>query len=627
MPNRDTSLINAPFEQSGEAVFVLDQAGDFRQVNTRFATLLGRLATQLPGTAWLDYLNADEVARAQQHLDRAAAGEIVSYHATVAGAAGPIMMGFQLLPVLTDTGGVAGVYGIAKPLAEPPPTDATLVEREHQLSVIFNNIADITFVLNVEEKGRYQLLFVNRAFEKTTGLPVEKMVGCYINEFVPEPSLSLALSKYREAVDTMETVDWMINSNYPTGHKAGEVSGTPVCDDTGRVCQLVGIVHDLTKQKQVEKALRINIERITYALKAAIDAIYEWDVAADTLHWGEGFEDLFGYKLTENPTAFSKWSDYVNPADHDRVVAGLRRAAFETEGSFWQEEYRFRRADGGWADVFDRGYILRDAGGRPVRMIGAMHDITARKQADEKQRLLTEKLLRQNSDLQQFTYIVSHNLRAPLANALGFSDLLAHTDKHSPVFDKSLQSLHTSLCQLDQVLTDVNDIISLQDEQGGFRPEPVAVAAVCQHALFDLQEALAACGGQLRSTIPEALRVPGSRAYFHSIFYNLISNAIKYRSDARPLQIDIAATVGPHSATTITFGDNGLGFDQAKVSDDIFQLYRRFHAGKAGRGIGLFLVKAHVEAMGGQISVRSQVNEGTQFTLYFSSRADDNLPH
>ena len=217
MPNRDNSLVNAPFEQSAEAVFVLDQAGDFRRANARFASLLGRPAEQLPGTAWLDYLNADEVARARQHLDRAAAGEIVSYHATVAGATGPIMMGFQLLPVLTDSGGVAGVYGIARPLAAPPPMDATLVEREHQLSVIFNTIADITFVLSVEDNDRYQLLFANRAFEKATGLPVEKMVGRYINEFVPEPSLSLALGKYREAVDTLQPVDWVLNSNYPAG--------------------------------------------------------------------------------------------------------------------------------------------------------------------------------------------------------------------------------------------------------------------------------------------------------------------------------------------------------------------------------------------------------------------------
>jgi signal transduction histidine kinase len=194
------------------------------------------------------------------------------------------------------------------------------------------------------------------------------------------------------------------------------------------------------------------------------------------------------------------------------------------------------------------------------------------------------------------------------------------------VFGQSVQNLRTSLLQLDQVLTDVNDILSLRDAQGGYRPEPVAIAAVCREALLSLQESLRACGGELHSDIPEALRVYGSRAYFHSIFYNLVSNAIKYRSDERPLRIDITATVGPNADTTITVRDNGLGISQEKGSEEMFQLYRRFHTQKAGRGVGLYLVKAHMQAMGGQIIVRSQVNEGTEFILYFRHRADENLP-
>ena len=508
----------------------------------------------------------------------------------------------------------------------PAPLNAALVERERQLSVIFNSIADVTFVLNVEDDGHYRFTFVNKAFEKTTGVAVGKVVGSYVEDIIPEPSLSLVLMKYHEAVSTLERVVWQETSDYPTGQVTGEVSVTPVCDETGRCRQLVGIVHDLTKEKQVEEALRRSNVRFAYALKATTDAIYDWHVADDTLYWGEGFEELFGHQLDYNPTPFNRWADYVHPDDNQRTVAGLRHVAYETKDSFWQEEYRFRRADGSWAVVFDRGYILRNAQGQPMRMIGAMQDITQRKQAEEQQRLLTEKLVKQNSDLQQFTYIVSHNLRAPLANALGFSDLISRIDKNSAVFDTSLQNLRTSLQQLDQVLTDVTDILTLRDEQGGYRPEPVAVADVCQQVLFDLQEALLACGGEVHIAIPQTVRLPGSRAYFHSIFHNLVTNAIKYRLDSRPLRINIAAVVGPNSETTITVGDNGSGFDQEKVGSDIFQLYRRFHSEKAGRGIGLFLVKAHVEAMGGEISVRSQVKEGTQFTLYFRPRADENLP-
>ncbi|OGX82879.1 hypothetical protein BEN48_17405 [Hymenobacter glacialis] len=502
-----------------------------------------------------------------------------------------------------------------------------MVEREHQLSVIFDTIADVTFVLRVEEGGRYQFVFANKAFEKTTGLPLKRVLGRYVQDIIPEPSLSLVLTKYREAIASMEPVVWQETSVYPSGQVVGEVRVTPVADEHGRCYQLVGVVHDLTKEKQVERALRVSNERFAYALRATADAIYDWTVGDDMLYWGEGYEKLFGHHLTENPTPFSKWADCVHPDDSLRTVEGLRQTVLETTDLFWQEEYRFRRADGTWAEVFDRGFLVRDAAGQAVRMIGAMQDITARKLAERQQQLLTEKLLSQNADQQQFTFIVSHNLRAPLSNALGFSSLLTRVEKQSEVFDTSLQNLHTCLQQLDAVLTDVNDILSVRDEQAGYRPEPVPLAAVCEQAILGLQAALQAAGGQLSCQIPADLRVAGSRAYFHSIFHNLISNAIKYRADARPLRIDIVATTALAQGLTITVRDNGLGFDRQKAGDNVFQLYRRFHAGQAGRGIGLYLVRAHVEAMGGQVAVASRLNEGTKFTIHFRSYADENLSH
>ena len=511
------------------------------------------------------------------------------------------------------------------PQADPLEPSAALIEREHQLSVIFDTIADVTFVLSVEDAGRYRFIFANNAFERTTGVPADKVTGSYVDQVIPEPSLSMVLQKYYQAVTKLERVVWQETSDYSTGRVTGEVSVTPVLNEAGRCYQLVGVVHDLTKEKRAEEALQLSNERFAYALKATADAIYDWNIVEETIFWGVGFESLFGHQHKGKSPSFSEWEDKVHPDDRERVVTDLLRVVHHGNDEFWEAEYRFQRADGTWAVVVDRGYILRNTDGKALRMIGAMQDITPRKVAEEQQRLLTEKLMRQNSDLQQFTYIISHNLRAPLANALGFSDLITHVDKQSEVFDKSVQNLRTSLLELDQVLIDVNDILSLRDEQDGYRPEPVAVAAVCQKSLLSLSEALRECGGQLSCNIPEGLLIPGSRAYFHSIFHNLISNAIKYRSNERPLRIDITATAGPNLETRITVSDNGSGFDQEKVREKIFQLYRRFHTGKSGRGIGLFLVKAHIEAMGGQITVRSQVNEGAQFTLHFRQRADENL--
>ncbi|GAA3929670.1 PAS domain-containing protein [Hymenobacter algoricola] len=626
MIHPDAPLGSTQFEQSRAIAFVVDEHGALLRVTAGLAAWLGETAATLTGPRLRELLPA-AAEHTRQQLARAAAGEVVEYETQVVVAGKPEAVWVTLLPLPGPAGQQAGVYGLVKPIAAVSGATTALLERERQLSVIFDNIADITFVLRREEDGQFRFVFVNKAFERTTGVPAARVVGALVAKIIPEPSLSLVLAHYQQALRTRQPVVWQEVSDYPSGRKTAEVSVTPVLDAAGGCCQLVGIVHDLTPQKTVEEDLRVSNERFQYVLKATSDALYDWNIAADTLYWGEGYEDLFGHQLTQNPTPFSHWSDHVEPDEHHRVVDGLRHTAYETRGSFWQQEYRFRRADGSWAVVFDRGYILRDAQGRPVRMIGAMQDITERKQAEERQRLMTAKLGEQNADLQQFTYIVSHNLRAPLANALGYVDLLSRVDKTTAVFDDSLRNLRTSLQRLDGVLTDVNAILSIRDQQGRYRPEPVAVAEVCDQVLLNMQELLQECGGELVCQIPKSLRVLGSRAYFHSIFHNLVSNAIKYRDDARPLRITISATAAPRQPITLVVRDNGAGFDQQPAGDEVFQLYRRFHADKTGRGIGLFLVKAHVESMGGQIAVRSQVGQGTEFTLYFRAYADENLPH
>lgn len=612
LPAFEESVPDASFAQSAEAAFLLDSAGKLQQVTAGFAALLKRPAAALPGQdlALLLPVPVPELARC---LRRATAGEVVSLEVLVPADG---RSGAHCLTLLPLPGG-AQLYGLLKAVPSVSAANALLLERERHLSIIFDNIADVTFVLRAEADGQFRFVFVNRAFEKTTGLPAAQVVGRLVPEVIPEPALSLVLEHYRTALRTHQPVAWQETSEYPNGRKTGEVCVTPVLEADGTCCQLVGIVHDLTSAHEAEARLRTSNERFQYALKATTDAIYDWNIGADTLYWGEGFEELFGHRLTQNPTPFSTWAKYVAPTEHDRVVAGLRYTAFETTNLFWQQEYHFSRADGSWAMVFDRGYILRDAEGQAVRMIGAMQDITARKEAEDQQHLLTEKLGRQNADLQQFTYIVSHNLRAPLANALGYADLLSRVEKTSGVFDESLKNLRTSLHLLDGVLTDVNGILSIRDQQGSYRPEPVALAEVCRQAMQSLAEQLQACGGVLHCIIAEELRVPGSRAYFHSIFHNLVSNAIKYRSDERPLQIHIEAVALPDQPVTILVQDNGSGFDRQQAGGDIFQLYRRFHPDKPGRGIGLFLVKSHVESMHGRISVESQAGVGTQFTLIF----------
>ena len=226
-----------------------------------------------------------------------------------------------------------------------------------------------------------------------------------------------------------------------------------------------------------------------------------------------------------------------------------------------------------------------------------------------------QEIFTQNKDLQQFTYIVSHNLRAPLANALGLVNLLEQEQVDTPEFEHARAYLQTSLHQLDQVLLDINTILAIRDKVDLAVPEQVPLAEVVAQVQQGLADVLHECGGTLQTTIPDGFCVHGNRAYLYSILFNLLSNALKYRDPIRPLRVVLTATAAKEQGQTIVVADNGVGIDLVQAGTDIFKLYKRFHPQHPGRGVGLYLTKTHVVSMGGRIEVSSAVGQGTRFTI------------
>ncbi|HEY8503908.1 MAG TPA: PAS domain S-box protein, partial [Gemmataceae bacterium] len=139
---------------------------------------------------------------------------------------------------------------------------------------------------------------------------------------------------------------------------------------------------DITGRKQAEQALRKSEERFQLIARATKDAVWDWDLLTDEIWWSEGLEALFGYPRDQLSPDAGWWYDKVHPEERDRVTAGLR-AAIRDGAQVWSAEYRFRRADGSYAHAQDRGYLIRDAAGRPVRMVGALVDVTERRRAEE----------------------------------------------------------------------------------------------------------------------------------------------------------------------------------------------------------------------------------------------------
>lgn len=156
-------------------------------------------------------------------------------------------------------------------------------------------------------------------------------------------------------------------------------------DENGEAISLAGSVLDITERKLSEHRIRENEERQRLLALATNDAIWEWEIADDTLVWTEGYETLFGRRRDEVDPTLKSWTDYIHPDDEERVLSILHEAT-DTELVDFEAEYRFRHADGHYCVVYDCGHVMRDAEGKPIRMIGGMSDLTERKRAEDRLR-------------------------------------------------------------------------------------------------------------------------------------------------------------------------------------------------------------------------------------------------
>jgi PAS domain S-box-containing protein len=161
--------------------------------------------------------------------------------------------------------------------------------------------------------------------------------------------------------------------------------GAAVLDGKGRPIGLVGTVQDVTAARRAEQRLRESEERYRLAARAAGCAIWDWDPVADRIEWVGATEELFGVPADALDPTYDCWNQRLHPEDRERVTQRLK-SLFAQGGEFWVEEYRLRRADGSYAFVHVRAYTIYGSGGEPVRMIGAMMDITPRREMEKELR-------------------------------------------------------------------------------------------------------------------------------------------------------------------------------------------------------------------------------------------------
>lgn len=163
--------------------------------------------------------------------------------------------------------------------------------------------------------------------------------------------------------------------------RPGEAEGPFLREERWILDSLAEMLRNYLEGKQAERALRDSEERFQLIAQAANDALWDWSLADGSLWWNDGVQTLFGYAAAAVSPDITWWYAHIHQDDRPRVVAGVH-AAIDNGRTFWRDEYRFLRADGTYAEILDRGYVMRDAEGRAVRMLGAMQDLTDNKRTE-----------------------------------------------------------------------------------------------------------------------------------------------------------------------------------------------------------------------------------------------------
>jgi PAS domain S-box-containing protein len=350
---------------------------------------------------------------------------------------------------------------------------------------------------------------------------------------------------------------------------------------------------------------------------ATNDAVWDWDLVSQALWWNEGVNTLFGYTEEQVGADVAWWYETIHPDDRERVQRDIH-AAIERGAESWTAEYRYRRADGSYANVFDRGYVLHDGDGRPTRMIGAMMDIT--------QRLELEEELRQAQKMEAVGRLaggVAHDFNNLLTIITGRTYLLLGRLKADDPARRSVELIQKTA---DRAAALTRQLLAFSRKQ------------VLQKKILDLNTTVADVSTMLRRLIgedvdllltlgPGAGRVNADRAQLEQTLMNLAVNARDAMPNGGTLGVETdqvrlgaaapdrpdALPPGPYAVLRVM--DTGVGMDAATQARIFEPFFTTKEPGK-GTGLGLSMVHGTVRQHGGAIHVRSVVGGGTTFEIF-----------
>ncbi len=387
-----------------------------------------------------------------------------------------------------------------------------------------------------------------------------------------------------------------------------------VIRQNGQCIRVYGSIQDIDQQKRIELKLEQSLHMLERLTRNVPGAVYQLEMEPDeTMHCpfiSAGVKDLFPeIEIPETATLDLLLEYMVHPDDR----AAVKDAILQSAATLEPFDFDYRRSTeqpnrhiqtSARPEAKDNGTIVWH---------GYMWDISERRKRREELKHFAEVTSEQNKRLLNFTYIVSHNIRSHVANLLGILNILQNDDPETK--ETFVPLMQDSVNNLDESLRNLNDIVNIQT-QVNLTSKPMELHNVVEKTISNLKLSITSAQAAVHNNIPVDFVINTNAAYLDSILLNLLSNAIKYRSPDRKAEISIDVQRDAHEII-LSVCDNGLGIDLEKHRNLIFGMYKTFHKNKDAKGLGLFITKTQVEALGGKIELESEVNKGTTVRVYF----------
>lgn len=442
------------------------------------------------------------------------------------------------------------------------------------------------------------------------------------------PNIETATNFYKQGY-SRNTISMLIHKTIEQGESYNErlqittfknnerwvtTAGKPIYKN-GQIAKLVGTIQDITEQVQAETQIKES-EKLFHTL---ID-----NLPINIFIKNKDFKKILVNKAECQYVGADDPQQVIGKTDFDLYTKNMAQRAqvddihvMKTLKPILGKETVNIKKDGSKTYFLTSKIPLLDDDGNANALMGISIDITDLKQKQQELKGLIHVTALQNKKLLNFAHIVSHNLRSHSAN---FSMLLnfLHNEKDASQQQRILNMLTDASENLMVTLDDLNKVVDINTNIN-LKKEPLDFNHHLQSVKQKLSVLLRQNRTEIKNYIPIGTTIWAVPDYLENILSNLFTNALKYRHPNRNVEISLSLEK-TDGIKILSFKDNGLGINLEKHGHKLFGMYKKFHSNKESRGIGLYLVKNQMEAMGGDILAESKVGDGTTFNLYFDEK-------